>query len=181
MCEALPHRGLDTAKQAAATVLQMVDALEDPSELVGGWMNSEEALVRTWRLAYTSSPVFASNGGLTGFTRVRGVDTPELLMQIGPSAIGSAVNFFEPLSPDSAALVSRYLGLSSDEQLPENIVALGYWGCGANEQLRVVLEKVVVDGSSARLYEYTPGNTGAESVWSAAARGVIGHGGATGE
>ena len=177
LCDALPDRGFSASKPQAAAVLEMADnlALDDPSERVGGWLNAEDTLCGNWRLCYTSSPAFVANGGLTGFTKVQGVTTPELLMQIGQSTSGSQLNFFEPLAPDSASLVARHLGLPGNEPLPECVVAQGFWSCGTADQLKVTLQRVVV-GS----YEYTPGNTGAESVWTAAAPGLIGHGGATG-
>lgn len=100
---------------------------------------------------------------------------PELLMQVGASTSGSELNFFEPLAPGSAKLVARHVGLPGNEPLPECVIAQGFWSCGSAEQLKITLQRVIV-GS----YEYTPGNTGAESIWTAAAPGLIGHGGATG-
>ena len=172
MLDRVPNRGFFANKLQAATVLELVNGMEDPSESLGGWMNAaEELLLRNWRLRYTSSLAFANNGGLTGFTRVQGVTTPELLMQVSRTHL----NFFEPFAPESASLVARHLGLPSEEPLPECAVAQGFWACCTHDQLKVTLQRVVV-GS----YEYVPANTGGESAWTPAVRGVIGHGGATG-
>ena len=89
MLDMLPNRGFFANKLQASAVLDFVNGMEDPSEQMGGWLSAEELLVRNWRLRYTSSIAFANNGGLTGFTRVQGVSTPELLMQVGASARGA--------------------------------------------------------------------------------------------
>ena len=173
----MPNRGFDASQLEAEAVLRLADELAavDPCELLGGWAGAEEALVRNWRLFYTSSLAFANNKGLTGFTSVQGVATPELVMQVGPSSSGNEINFFETLAPDSAALVARYLGLPGDEALPECVVAQGFWSCGTRNEMRVTLQQVVV-GS----YTYKPTNAGGESVWKEAAPGLIGVGGASG-
>lgn len=175
LLDSIPNRGFDADRLQTDTVLELVDGLDDPSARMG-WENSEAALVRRWRLCYTSSPEFRRNRGLTGLTTVRGVVTPELEMQVGPYADGSRLNIFEPLEPDSARLVARYLGLPSSEPLPESANAQGTWSCGARGELKIAFKKVVV-GSNVRV----PANAGAESVYSAAAPGLIGHGGATGK
>ena len=175
LLDGLPNRGFDADRMQTASVLELVNGLSDPSARMG-WENSDDALVRRWRLCYTSSPEFQRNRGLTGLTTVRGVTTPELEMMVGPYVDGCQLDIFEPLAPDSAKLVARYLGLPSSEPLPESAVAQGTWSCGARGELKIAFKKVVV-GSNVRV----PGNAGAESKWAAAAPGLIGHGGATGK
>ena len=122
LLDSVPNRGFDHDRRLTAEVVELVGGLDDPSARMG-WENSGAALVRSWRLCYTSSPEFQRNRGLTGFTTVRGVTTPELVMRVGAYADGCRLTASEPLAPDSAQLIARYLGLPSSEPLPESAVA----------------------------------------------------------
>ena len=123
-----------------SAVADAVDALQplDPSR--GDWM-VDPAFSGSWLLAYTSSPTFRRNRGLSGYeTFVDGVETPQLVMELLPR---SKLSFEEPLDDESAAALATHFRLSDDEP-PESVEIDCSWVVGADDSLRLTFSAVRV-------------------------------------
>lgn len=143
----VPNRGLDEYeewKPPPAYVTDMEEAVEallplDPSR--GDWM-IDDNFEGSWRLAYTSSLMFRSNEGLSGYGYyVEGVSTPELIMRIGSTKL----TFEEPLDEESAGALATYLRLLEP---PDAVRVHCSWQAGGDDSLKCTFEQIEV-GSKA--------------------------------
>ena len=101
----------------------------------------DPAFSGSWLLAYTSSPTFRRNRGLSGYeTFVDGVETPQLVMELLPR---SKLSFEEPLDDESAAALATHFRLTDDEP-PESVEIDCSWVVGADDSLRLTFSAVRV-------------------------------------
>jgi len=153
----IPARGLqfragEYGFQEPTYVQQVADLVSelvplDPSEYEGGWMQSP-SLGGQWRLRYTSSSMFRRNQGLTGYASLledEGVETPELYM--GIDDLRETILFEEPLDPESAAAVGRYVRCEAGE-VPPAVNVDCTWAVGAGDSLKVTPKRVTVGSRS---------------------------------
>uniref|UniRef100_A0A7S0LP74 Plastid lipid-associated protein/fibrillin conserved domain-containing protein n=1 Tax=Coccolithus braarudii TaxID=221442 RepID=A0A7S0LP74_9EUKA len=146
----IPERGMvDYDERRPPTWVAAMEAAvaeleaHDPSG--GDWM-VDDAFSGRWRLAYTSSPMFRRNRGLSAFgAYVDGVWTPELYLELGPR---SRLELEEPLDRESAALLARHLRLPAEEPLPDAVRVASLWAVGSGDSLKLTFEQVSV-GSKA--------------------------------
>ena len=136
--ELRPHlvdeHGDIVAEEAVEALLPL-----DPSR--GDWM-IDDNFEGSWRLAYTSSLMFRSNEGLSGYGYyVEGVSTPELIMRIGSTKL----TFEEPLDEESAGALATYLRLLEP---PDAVRVHCSWQAGGDDSLKCTFEQIEV-GSKA--------------------------------
>jgi len=146
--EAAPERGLAQYEDWKPRPLYMEDvelavgALVPLDPSYGDWM-IDDNFEGSWRLAYTSSPSFKSNGGLSGYAfYVEGVETPELKLHLLPN---NKLRFEEPLDASSAAALRRFLSL---EGPPSAVLVECSWVAGPSDSFKLTYDQVIV-GSKA--------------------------------
>ena len=100
----------------------------------------DPAFSGSWLLAYTSSPTFRRNPGLSGYETFVDVETPQLVMEL---LLRSKLSFEEPLDDAGAAALATHFRLSDDEP-PESVEIGCSWVVGADDSLQLTFSAVRV-------------------------------------
>ena len=101
-------------------------------------------LVGRWRLLYSSSKTFATNRGLSGYSRdVGGVETTELLMAV--QAQVKVLVYEEPLTLEQGSIAALVGGFANADAVRTECT----WSEGRLGEMLVEAQRMVVGGRCA--------------------------------